>query len=63
METNEKEDSYFNPSKNPDMISIWKDIDGNYRGKTVKFGVEIEVREAKPEDCLTKLLTHDGKAN
>lgn len=35
--------------------------DGNWIGKMTKFGKEIEVREVKPEDCLIKLITHDGK--
>lgn len=41
-------------------IIIEEQIDGNYIGRMTKFGKEIEVREAKPEDCLIKLITHDG---
>jgi hypothetical protein len=49
----------FNPNKNPDMISIWKDWDGNFRGMMQKNGKIIEERQIKPEDVLIKLLTHD----
>lgn len=40
-------------------IILEKQADGNWIGKTIKYGKEIEVREAKPEDCLVKLLTHE----
>lgn len=43
------------------LMSIYMLKDGSWVGRTEKFGKEIVVREAKPEDCLVKLLTHDGK--
>lgn len=55
------EDKDFNPSNNSNMISIWKDEDGNYRGEMQKYGKIIKAREIKPEDVLAKLLTNDGK--
>ena len=45
----------------PDNIVLIKQEDGNWKGYMTKFGKLIEVREIKPEDCLVKLLTHDGK--
>jgi len=50
----------FDPNKNHDAISIIRQEDGNYKGFQWKFGKLIEVREVKPEDCILKLLTHDG---
>jgi hypothetical protein len=49
----------FDPSKNPDMISIWKDWDGNYCGRMQKNGKLLDERQVKPEDVLVKLLTHE----
>jgi len=47
----------------PDItkIIIEKLPDGSWKGNTVKFGKELEVREAKPEDVLVRLLTHPGE--
>ncbi len=42
------------------QILIEHQPDGNYKGWTIKFGKEIEAREAKPEDVLASLLTHGG---
>lgn len=41
------------------VIIIKKDEDGNWSGKMMRFGKLITAREAKPEDVLTKLLTHE----
>lgn len=49
----------FDPAKNEKVISLLHDKDGNWRGWTQRFGKLVEVREAKPEDCLVKLLTHE----
>ena len=35
--------------------------DGSWQGMMLKYGKIIQIREAKPEDCLTRLLTHDGQ--
>ncbi len=53
------ENKNFDPSKNPDLIVIEKQRDGNYKGWTQKNGELIEVREVGPETVLQKLLTHD----
>lgn len=45
------------------IITIWKDEDGNWRGTTRKWGKLITAREAKPEDVLFKLLHSDGEQN
>lgn len=49
----------FNPHENADAISIIRQKDGNWKGWMKRFGRVVEVREVKPEDCLTKLLTHE----
>ncbi len=50
----------YDPAKNPDAISLQKQADGNWIGIAQKFGKVIKVREVKPEDCLLKIITHDG---
>lgn len=56
----EEKDEYFNPSKNPNAISIVQQADGNWKGYMFKFGKIITVREVKPEDALLMLITHNG---
>ncbi len=46
---------------NLNEIHLFKMPDGNWIGRAIKFGIQIEVREVKPEDCLTKILTHSGE--
>lgn len=55
------EEINYNPYENPDVISIIKQKDGNWIGTAQKYGKIISVREVKPEDCLLKLITHDGQ--
>lgn len=43
------------------LITIEKQPDGNWIGRAVKFGKEIEVREIGPETVLQKILTHGGE--
>lgn len=50
----------YSPEKNPAVISLIKQEDGNWIGYTQKFGNLIEVRDIGPETVLQKLLTHDG---
>lgn len=50
------EDSRFNPAKNPDVISIMKQGDGNYKAWGQKNGKLIEIRAGKPEDVLAEFL-------
>lgn len=50
----------FDPEKNPNVISIIRQEDGNYKGYTQRYGKLVEVREVKPEDCLVKLMTYGG---
>lgn len=47
----------FHPENNPDVISIIRMPDGNYRGFTTKHGKLIQAREADPSYVLQKLLT------
>lgn len=44
-----------------DSIIISKQSDGNWKGWATRYGKVVEVREIKPEDCLVRLLTHDGQ--
>lgn len=46
-------------SKPIEKITLELQPDGNWIGKTVKFGKEIEVRDIGPETVLQKLLTHE----
>ena len=48
----------YDPSKNPQAISIIKQPDGNWKGWMQKNGKTIEVREVGPETVLQRLLTH-----
>ncbi len=48
------------PSKNAKAISLIQQPDGNWKGYGNRFGKLIVVREMSPNDCLVKLLTHDG---
>ena len=50
----------YNPETNENVISLIKQEDGNWKGYHKRFSKLIEVREAKPEDCLLRLMTHDG---
>ena len=52
-------DIEFSPEKNPDVISIVKQKDGNWKGYAQRHGTFIEVREIKPEDCLLALMTYE----
>ena len=52
-------DNFIDITK-PDNIAIVKQDDGNWKGRMMKYGQLIEVREVKPEDVLVKLLTHNG---
>lgn len=49
----------FSPYKNPEVISIILQADGNWKGYKQVNGKVAEVREIKPEDALYKLLTHE----
>lgn len=50
-------DADFNPENNPNVITLMKRTDGNWRGIMQKDGKIIKNVEIKPEDCLLKLLT------
>lgn len=50
----------FNPEKNPDVISIIKQADGNFKGWMQKAGKVVEARQSDPQIVLQMLLTHDG---
>lgn len=53
-----KIDTQYDPKQNPKAISIIQQEDGNWMGWASKWGTIVSVREVKPEDCLTKLITH-----
>lgn len=55
---NETKDDY-SPETNPDAIFMVKDKDGNWRGKTQRFGKLVEVRDVGPQTVLELLLTHE----
>lgn len=48
----------FNPNTNPDVISIIRQLDGNYIGYTQKFGKMVEERQGDPMTVLGMLITH-----
>jgi hypothetical protein len=50
----------FNPSLNPDAISIIRQPDGNWKGYQLKKGNLITVRQISPATVLEYLLVHDG---
>ena len=49
----------YDPEKNPDMISLEKQPDGNWIGKMQKNGTIIEVRAIGPDTAIQLLLTHE----
>ena len=52
------QDQEFDPHKNPEVISIIKQRDGNFKLWGQRFGKIIELRGVKPEDVLVEFLTH-----
>lgn len=54
-----EESNPYNPNLHPEVISIIRQPDGNYKGYGQKFGKVVEVREIGPETVLQKLLTHE----
>ncbi len=48
----------FDPHKNPAVISIVKQEDGNYIGYTQRFGEVITSRTNDPQTVLLELITH-----
>lgn len=53
----------FDPSRNPNVISLVKQADGNWKGFMQKNGKYLTVRAINPEYCLQELLTNDGKSS
>lgn len=53
-------DNFIDITK-PDNIAIVKQEDGNWIGKTTKFGKLVTIRDVKPEDVLVRLITHSGE--
>ena len=49
----------FDPNKNPEVISIIKQRDGNFKLWGQRFGKIVELRGVKPEDVLVEFLTHE----
>jgi hypothetical protein len=52
-------DQEFDPNKNPEVISIIKQRDGNFKLWGQRFGKMVELRGVKPEDVLVEFLTHE----
>lgn len=48
----------FDPSTNPDVISIIKQPDGNYIGYAQRHGKLVIERQGDPSTVLTLLITH-----
>jgi hypothetical protein len=44
--------------KKDNEIVLWQEKDGNWKGRMIKEGKALEVRDIDPYTCLTKLLTH-----
>lgn len=49
----------YNPEKNEKAISIIQQSDGNWIGKTQKFGKLVESRSNDPQTVLMELITHE----
>lgn len=47
----------WNPKLDPNIITLKKQDDGNWKGYTIKNGILIESREQMPEHALLKLQT------
>ncbi len=58
LEVKSDSDSY-NPHKTPEVISLLKQKDGNWKGLAQRNGKMIESREVGPETALQALLTHE----
>ena len=50
-------DEDFNPLKNPRVISIEQQQDGNWKLRAQKNGKMMEIRAIKPEDAIVEYLT------
>ncbi len=51
----------FDPEKDPNVIVLQKQEDGNWKGWATINGKLIEERRQAPEYVLQYLLTSDGK--
>ena len=54
-----EESAQYDPTKNPNVISLIKQEDGNYKGWTQKNGKLVDARDYGPETVLQALLTHE----
>ena len=54
-------DAIYSPHKNPSVICLVAQSDGNWKAIGTRFGRVVYVREASPEAALGRLLIHDGK--
>lgn len=50
-------DEQLNPAKNPAVITLMQQEDGNWKAFGQKNGKFHEIRAVKPEDALVELLT------
>lgn len=51
----------YDPHKNPDVIALVKQSDGNWTAEGNRFGKIIRIRGGAPHAVLEGLLVHDGK--
>jgi TATA-box binding protein (TBP) (component of TFIID and TFIIIB) len=49
----------FHPENNPDVISLLKRPDGNWRGFLFKNGKMVQTRAGSPQEALEALITAD----
>jgi len=49
----------WNPTRNPDVISIIKQPDGNWRGFMMKNGKLVQARQGDPGTVMQMLITHE----
>lgn len=55
-----KKKTDIDPATNTDVILLMRQPDGNWIGKTQRFGKLVEVRDVGPETVLQLLITHSG---
>jgi hypothetical protein len=53
----------YDPHKNPDLISLVKQPDGNWTAEGQKFGKYIKIRGAHPHAVLEGFLISSGQKN
>ncbi len=49
----------FNPTTNPNVMTLVRQKDGNWKGYMQKFGTLVEVRDIDPQTVVVRLITHE----